>query len=257
MLLELLPPLAGLADRSADCSRLLTAFCSLAAAACSPRDLITACLEVLSNLVEASRCASSYASSLPMCDNLNRHPKPPRAQQALAQHTGAAVLLPDCLCSLGPDGLQFACNLLLMLPEQVAKLSRRKAANAAECCLAAAALAEVCACCVFVLGGRCAGPCRIVSPCPRGQGGVVGDARVLRRKSNTLRAGWCLTCMTGVAPAGAWAGAGWVVAQSTWPGRSTGSSTRQCRRVVSCCCCNAATAGHLPCSQLAGIRRVC
>lgn len=46
--------------------------------------------------------------------------------------------------SSGPDSLQFACNLLLMLPGQVAKLSRRKAANAVECCVAAASLAEVC-----------------------------------------------------------------------------------------------------------------
>jgi hypothetical protein len=48
-----------------------------------------------------------------------------------------------CIAAGHVDRLQFACNLLLMLPEQVAKLSRRKAANAVECCCAAAALAQV------------------------------------------------------------------------------------------------------------------
>jgi hypothetical protein len=143
MLLEMLPPLAGLAGHSADCSRLLTAFCSLAAAACSPRDLITAFLEVLSNLVGASRCALSNASCVCHCVTATLTPH----RHSRHSPNTLGLLCSPVPCSLGPDGLQFACNLLLMLPEQVAKLSRRKAANAAECCLAAAALAQVCLCC--------------------------------------------------------------------------------------------------------------
>lgn len=54
-LLELLPPMAELANHSAECARLLTAFCSLAVIACSPRDTITAFLEVLGNAA-GSRC---------------------------------------------------------------------------------------------------------------------------------------------------------------------------------------------------------
>lgn len=46
--------------------------------------------------------------------------------------------------SPGPDGFQFACDVLLLLPQQFAKLSRRKTANALECCSAAASLAKVC-----------------------------------------------------------------------------------------------------------------
>lgn len=52
MLLEVLPPIANLAGCSAASDRLLSAFCSMAAAACTPRDTITAFLEVLDNLVQ-------------------------------------------------------------------------------------------------------------------------------------------------------------------------------------------------------------
>lgn len=52
-------------------------------------------------------------------------------------------VVPPVLHSPTPDRLQFACNLLLMLPEQVAKLSRRKTAHSVECCCAAATLAQV------------------------------------------------------------------------------------------------------------------
>jgi hypothetical protein len=52
MVLEILPPIASLAQGSAVCSRSLSDFCSLLAAACSPRDTITAFLEVLDNLME-------------------------------------------------------------------------------------------------------------------------------------------------------------------------------------------------------------
>jgi hypothetical protein len=56
MLLELLPPVARLAGSSAEGDRLLSAFCGLAAAACAPRDTITAFLEVLDDLVQGRYC---------------------------------------------------------------------------------------------------------------------------------------------------------------------------------------------------------
>jgi hypothetical protein len=67
------------------------------------------------------------------------------AGEVLCHHmlTLPVLVLWPVLHSPGPDRLQFACNVLLMLPEQVSKLSRRKAANAVECCCAAAALAQV------------------------------------------------------------------------------------------------------------------
>jgi hypothetical protein len=52
MLLELLPPVARLAGSSGAGDKLLSAFCRLAAAACSPRDTITALLEVLDDLAQ-------------------------------------------------------------------------------------------------------------------------------------------------------------------------------------------------------------
>lgn len=56
LLLDLLPPMAGIAHHSAACSNLLSAFCGLAVDACSPRETITAFLEVLGILVDG-RCA--------------------------------------------------------------------------------------------------------------------------------------------------------------------------------------------------------
>jgi hypothetical protein len=56
LLLDLLPPMAGLAHHSAACSNMLSTFCGLAVDACHPRDAITAFLEVLGNLVDG-RCA--------------------------------------------------------------------------------------------------------------------------------------------------------------------------------------------------------
>lgn len=68
----------------------------------------------------------------------------PSSRCAMTPHAElASACVATVLHSPGPDRLQFACNLLLMLPELVAKLSRRKAANAVECCCAAAALAQV------------------------------------------------------------------------------------------------------------------
>lgn len=52
MLLELLPTAASLASHSAACCRTLSQLCSLAAAVCSPRDVITACLEVIGNILQ-------------------------------------------------------------------------------------------------------------------------------------------------------------------------------------------------------------
>lgn len=58
MLLEVLPGIAVLAQQSSACSKSLAAICSLMAAACSPRDTITAFLEVLGNLA-ADRWAAA------------------------------------------------------------------------------------------------------------------------------------------------------------------------------------------------------
>lgn len=203
-----------------------------------------------------------------MCDqqciisaNAQQPQPPPKAPTSTASigatHTEAAVCCHWTVCAvLG----QMGCSLHATCCS-CSQSKLRSSAGARQPMLRSAAwlpphlqrcVPVVC----LVLGGAV-----LAKSLSRGQGVVVDDARVLRRKFNTLRAGWCLTCRTGVCatwwPAGTWAGAGWVVAQPTWPGRSTGSSTRQCRRVVSCSCCNAAAAGHLPCSQLAGIRGVC
>lgn len=165
MLLELLPPLAVLADRSADCSRLLTAFCSLAAAACSPRDLITACLEVLSNLVETSRCATSNASFLPMRNNLNRHPKPQRAQQALVQHT----LRP--LCAATGLYVQSWARWAAVCMQPAAHAPRASCeaqpAQGSQCCGVLLGCRRtcrgVCLLCAWFWGGRCwPSPCHVV-----------------------------------------------------------------------------------------------
>jgi hypothetical protein len=51
MVLELLPTLASLAPQSGACCKQLSALAELAAAACSPRDTITAFLEVMSTLL--------------------------------------------------------------------------------------------------------------------------------------------------------------------------------------------------------------
>ena len=53
MVLEILPAVANLAQVSAACCKTLSAFCQMVAAACSPRDVITAFLEVLDNLIDA------------------------------------------------------------------------------------------------------------------------------------------------------------------------------------------------------------
>lgn len=56
LLLEVLPHLAALAGLSQQCSQSLFSICGLAAAACPPRDTITAFLEVMDQLLAAERC---------------------------------------------------------------------------------------------------------------------------------------------------------------------------------------------------------
>lgn len=51
VLLEVLPHMAPLAALSANCAEVLSIFCDMAAEACSPRDTVTACLEVLDQLL--------------------------------------------------------------------------------------------------------------------------------------------------------------------------------------------------------------
>jgi hypothetical protein len=46
-------------------------------------------------------------------------------------------------CSFNAQVLQFLCGLMALLPPQLAKLARRKAAFAAECLVPVAALAKV------------------------------------------------------------------------------------------------------------------
>jgi hypothetical protein len=46
--------------------------------------------------------------------------------------------------SLSASVLQFLCGLMALLPQQLTKLVRRKAAFATECLVPAAALAKVC-----------------------------------------------------------------------------------------------------------------
>lgn len=58
------------------------------------------------------------------------------------------VCLTTCLalsacCSLSAPVLQFLCGLMALLPQQLAKLVRRKAAFATECLVPVAALAKV------------------------------------------------------------------------------------------------------------------
>lgn len=56
LVLEVLPQLAPLATLSQGCCQALLTFCGLAAAAASPRDSITAFLEVMDQLLAMHRC---------------------------------------------------------------------------------------------------------------------------------------------------------------------------------------------------------
>lgn len=186
MLLELLPPLAELADRSADCSRLLIAFCSLAAAACSPRDLITACLEVLSNLVETSRCALSNASSQ-QCATTSTDTQSPEEHSKHWRNT----LGPLCAAA-GLSVQSWARRAAVcMQPAAHAPRASREAQSAqgSQCCGVLLGCRRtrrgmcVPVVCLVWLGEGGAGEVPVTGP-----GGVV-DAHVLRCRSDTLQAG--------------------------------------------------------------------
>jgi hypothetical protein len=117
--------MAGLAHHSAACSNLLSTFCGLAVDACSPRDTITAFLEVLGNLVDG-RCALPNRQGCFPCMLLgasvqcvSRHCEiychvsymgvHAALRRALCSDNGLRCNNHSCICNAGPD--QTACSL--------------------------------------------------------------------------------------------------------------------------------------------------